>query len=216
MARKMDRDDDEAKIASGLDFLFADTREDLDRGRRVNWDTFNNKAVAAIRPTLEEVFAVVFLLLIIREGTASGSALWARQQSTQIATSLTARMRGQIEGGAEPSRVLTNGRASSVAATEVTRAISAGERAAREANARDAPRAPDGPPGPPEPTKELPRSLAIRDGLVSTWNTEEDERVCPICNPLDGLREEAWIREFPFGPPAHPQCRCWLTYEDRG
>ena len=47
------------------------------------------------------------------------------------------------------------------------------------------------------------------------WNTNVDELVCPICGPLHN--EIAPIREpFPSGnglwrPPAHPNCRCWLT-----
>ena len=45
------------------------------------------------------------------------------------------------------------------------------------------------------------------------WNTGVDELVCPICGPLHnvivGLDET-----FPGGfrvPPAHPNCRCWIT-----
>lgn len=39
------------------------------------------------------------------------------------------------------------------------------------------------------------------------WNTQRDERVCPICGPKDGniyvIGGEA--------PPAHPRCRCWVS-----
>jgi SPP1 gp7 family putative phage head morphogenesis protein len=45
------------------------------------------------------------------------------------------------------------------------------------------------------------------------WNTNVDEAVCPICGPLHnvvvGLNES-----YPGGlsePPAHPNCRCWIT-----
>lgn len=37
------------------------------------------------------------------------------------------------------------------------------------------------------------------------WFTMEDERVCPICGPLDG--KQFPIDQFP-AQPAHPQCRC--------
>jgi SPP1 gp7 family putative phage head morphogenesis protein len=67
-------------------------------------------------------------------------------------------------------------------------------------------------------------------GLVSakTWNTANDERVCPICGPLHGqvvnlesnfsLDQLALPPEMAlsgneyiyFHPPAHPNCRCWL------
>ena len=56
------------------------------------------------------------------------------------------------------------------------------------------------------------------------WNTARDERVCPICGPLDGkivsidsgwsADEEGAIVESDLGllaPPAHTNCRCWLT-----
>jgi hypothetical protein len=47
---------------------------------------------------------------------------------------------------------------------------------------------------------------------VQVWMTAPDERLCPICEDLDGA--EAKLGEsFPGGiqgPPAHPQCRCSL------
>jgi len=45
------------------------------------------------------------------------------------------------------------------------------------------------------------------------WVTAGDERVCPICAPLDG--EKAGLYEdFPEGdPPAHPMCRCGLVLD---
>jgi HK97 family phage portal protein len=58
------------------------------------------------------------------------------------------------------------------------------------------------------------------------WNTAADERVCPICGPLNGqvvgidarfddalpddVREQFRNTTFEI-PPAHPRCRCWLT-----
>lgn len=53
------------------------------------------------------------------------------------------------------------------------------------------------------------------------WRTAMDERVCPICGPLENRVvsiEGAWdvniprreIREYLFSPPAHVNCRCWL------
>jgi len=45
------------------------------------------------------------------------------------------------------------------------------------------------------------------------WNTANDELVCSICGPLNGT--VVGITEpFPGGimlPPAHPNCRCWIT-----
>ena len=43
------------------------------------------------------------------------------------------------------------------------------------------------------------------------WVTYRDDRVCPICGPLHNTYEDAWQLEFPDGPPAHVNCRCWLA-----
>lgn len=41
------------------------------------------------------------------------------------------------------------------------------------------------------------------------WHTRLDERVCPICEPNEGLRKsEGWTAD---GIPAHPRDRCWTT-----
>jgi len=48
---------------------------------------------------------------------------------------------------------------------------------------------------------------------VQRWLTAEDERVCPICGPLDHMTEDAWLAEFPTGPPAHVNCRCVTVVE---
>lgn len=57
------------------------------------------------------------------------------------------------------------------------------------------------------------------------WRTAADERVCPICGPLNGQTvriDEAFERFLPdealdmvrrsfSSPPAHPRCRCWVV-----
>jgi hypothetical protein len=47
---------------------------------------------------------------------------------------------------------------------------------------------------------------------LATWVTAKDDRVCPICAPLDGLGERSWRIDFPSGPPAHINCRCYLHW----
>ena len=72
---------------------------------------------------------------------------------------------------------------------------------------------------------EVTRAYAEANGMVwrrlgeqgiifkREWRTARDERVCPVCGPLDGVivgLEE----KFPgglAGPPAHPRCRCWVV-----
>ncbi len=58
--------------------------------------------------------------------------------------------------------------------------------------------------------------LVTGSTVIAIWNTEHDDRVCPICEPLDDQPEEVWQDDFPGGPPAHPNCRCTLSYEVTG
>lgn len=44
------------------------------------------------------------------------------------------------------------------------------------------------------------------------WRTAEDERVCPICGPLDRQTADRNDGFDDVGfPPAHPRCRCWIV-----
>ena len=52
--------------------------------------------------------------------------------------------------------------------------------------------------------------------FVRYWNTNKDEKVCPLCGPLDRQPERSWASNFPGGPPAHPRCRCMTTLEFKG
>ena len=40
------------------------------------------------------------------------------------------------------------------------------------------------------------------------WQTAEDERTCPICQPLDG---KIFVVGKDPGPTQHPDCRCWTV-----
>lgn len=52
--------------------------------------------------------------------------------------------------------------------------------------------------------------------MVRIWQTSHDERVCPICGPLHDQPEQVWAKQFPAGPPAHVNCRCWTTLHYAG
>jgi len=48
---------------------------------------------------------------------------------------------------------------------------------------------------------------------IQRWLTAEDERVCPVCGPLDHTVEDTWRETMPDGPPAHVRCRCRTVVE---
>lgn len=45
------------------------------------------------------------------------------------------------------------------------------------------------------------------------WFTRSDRHVCSVCSPLHRTLRDVWERDFPQGPPAHPNCRCWIEFE---
>lgn len=54
---------------------------------------------------------------------------------------------------------------------------------------------------------------AIAIGIDLVWRTEMDDRVCKVCDPLNGTGPDTWRHQFPAGPPAHPRCRCDLEQD---
>jgi hypothetical protein len=90
---------------------------------------------------------------------------------------------GQLRSDLE--RYYSPVRAEMIAVTETTRAAVEGERALVDA---------------------LQKESGI--AMVPIWQTSNDERVCPICGPKHGKP----ITDGQY-PPAHPRCRCWVTYE---
>lgn len=47
--------------------------------------------------------------------------------------------------------------------------------------------------------------------MVRAWKTGADEKVCPVCAPLEGKTEDEWPDDLKDGPPAHVKCRCGAT-----
>lgn len=80
-------------------------------------------------------------------------------------------------------------RAASIGVTNTTAAASAGEYAAGE-------------------EFEMETGRLLR----AYWTTERDGKVCPICKPLDGKSATVFEVDFPSGPPAHVNCRCYLEW----
>lgn len=87
--------------------------------------------------------------------------------------------------------IFSEQRAEMIATTEITRAYAQGQKeAGRE-------------------MKEQFPDLTI----IKTWFTNNDDRVCDICGPLEGKTAEL-DEDFEPGitePPAHVGCRCWIS-----
>lgn len=82
-------------------------------------------------------------------------------------------------------------RALRVAVTEVTRAYAEANQIAAD-----------------ELAKEWPSVQVVKE-----WHTNNDDRVCPLCGPLDGRQVGPGESFGEFeNPPAHPNCRCWVTH----
>lgn len=85
-------------------------------------------------------------------------------------------------------------RSEMIAVTEVTRAASEGQRMV---------------------IAELEAQGAT---MLGVFNTARDEKVCPICSPLNGKRSTVAGRNPDFDgqgmPPLHVRCRCWVSFEN--
>ena len=96
-----------------------------------------------------------------------------------------------VEDDDNNERAFSRERAELIAITEITRSRSAGELAAAE----------------------LLEDLDIK--VTGAWMTRQDELVCSICGPLHMTPESYWREFFPNGSPAHPRCRCGLSWKEK-
>lgn len=147
---------------------------------------------SAVQPVLGEVYWVAAMRLSMAMGweidgdkaTRDGDA-WAQAYAKTLALEVERSSRGM-----SPDYILSGERAQAIAVTEVTRAVTAGEDWARA----------------------FAVAVLLLEPPKRIWHTAGDDLVCPVCEPLDGEPEERWSVDIPFGPPAHPYCRCYLDY----
>lgn len=129
--------------------------------------------------------------------TNSKAAAWARQYAYDLISDIDdvtrstlrnvistfADVPGMTIGDVVDRLPYDETRAERIAVTEVTRAYSEADRLVGEQLREEYPDVP----------------------AVTTWYTNNDDLVCPVCAPKNGKRVED------ERPPAHPNCRCWVV-----
>ncbi len=125
----------------------------------------------------------------------TNAADWAANYAAQLAKGITDTTRDMVQesladwvgsGDPLPDLIDTLGplfgpdRAELIAVTEATRAFAEGNRLAWQES-------------------------GMVDGI--RWMTTNDDLVCDICGPLDGVQMPLDSVDI---PPAHPRCRCWI------
>jgi SPP1 gp7 family putative phage head morphogenesis protein len=138
-------------------------------------------------PSLIRLTGSESVIRTTREGVAELVALWER---------------GELPGGRGLPDLMqalelyfTPQRARRIAVTEATRVYAEANRTAWLNSYAD---------------EEMTQAKGI---VAMRWNTARDERVCPICEPLNG-KVVLVNGGFPVEggiPPAHPGCRCGLS-----
>lgn len=136
-----------------------------------------------------------------REMHESAGYTWAARYLKSLAQEMADSLRARVDAielapetnfADELLRIFSAERDAVIAATETTRAQVAGEYGAAHRWNR----------------------LHPEQQIEPRWRTEHDEKTCWICDPLDNQREVTYGIEFPTGPPAHPNCRCWLDWSE--
>jgi hypothetical protein len=192
--------------------------------QRFPFDAFHSDLHAAIQPVLADTHQAAGgqlneqAELGLPDESLSGTARhWSGQYGNALAGEIVAKTRDRFDKAADRRRKTiaegksheeieaiddTGGsfdesRAANIGVTETTRAITAGEGMAillyRRMSGRGV----------------SPNGWDLDDGI---WETAGDDDVCEDCDPLDDTGPDVWREEFPEGPPAHGNCRCFLRY----
>ena len=153
-------------------------------GLMLDWTLPNAEAVEWARRYSGEL--IKGINTVTKEGVRRSLAAWLDTPGSTM---------GDLFGTLDGMFAFGQSRAQMIGVTEVTRAYFEGNQAAARATETE--------------------------GLVKwqkKWQTNKDALVCTaLCEPLDGKSVVGTDKEFPdgggLGPPRHPRCRCWVTYE---
>ncbi len=178
-------------------------------GAVFNYGAFRGASVAALLPQLQQIMTEHALEIAAEVGIGfdpsiinARAAEWARRYTYDMVGGLVDKTRNDLQRlistfiespdmtHKQLAKLLepTFGevRSKMISVTETTRAYSAA-------------------------TVEYQQELAeLGLEMVRVWKTAADDRVCPICAPLDEAPEPSWPADFQDGehPPAHVNCRC--------
>ena len=192
----------EGELAAALLLSWDNAQSSLTRGEVPNWQEMEDQIRQRSDPVLQAA-SVAAAILLFQEMTSSTAGLppgyrVPNTQASAMAQSLTSTRQNEYASTASgpefdpdafADRWFSPAVAHSIAATEVTTAVGAGEASMRQQF----------------------ESLGVR--MEAVWNNDPRSNVCAICLALDGLVESEWPAEARPGPPRHPNCRCYLTYQ---
>ena len=209
MADIPDRTAREERLAAAIEGVLAPARTALRRGESVDWSGVETRLLGPITDEIAATFAVMLLLWwdddplgrltsfqrppdsavgTVAAGYATSRAAAIARALAQTGREVAATYRGSPIPDGESSGI-DPGRIKVISVTETTAAGTTGEEVGR-------------------------RDIESRTGtrVEGTWITAGDDRVCPVCLPLDGLVDDQWRRTAPTGPPLHPNCRCYILW----
>jgi hypothetical protein len=190
----------EDKVAAALLLSWREPRKTALSGSEPDWRRMEAAIVDNVDPILREVALMAAMLML--QDAAGLTAVPKRfdgkvgtlvGRSAKLLAKRVVKTRKDSWRSMEPfdwqRDELGLDRASAVGVTEVTNAISLGEEAAKD-------------------------WIETTEGskLIAIWNIDPRSNVCKICLPLDGKTSAVWGADFPLGPPAHPNCRCFKTF----
>ena len=178
----------EARLQARLDQFHAKWEPRVQHGH-ANWEQYEQELTLLLLLYLPRVYDQMAGQAVAEFGgrQAVSGAAWSDVYASDLAQQIAGNTRQWSEAG-EMERAFGAGRSETISATETTRAATEGEESV---------------------LADLRKQGAA---ITSLWRTSEDERVCPICRPLDGEDQHLWSQKFSMGPPAHPRCRCWLEH----
>jgi len=202
----IDRNKGEKEVTAAILLVLLAMQDTFDwYGRGGSWQEFENQIVTALEEPLAKTYRDSATDLADRYKAAEpgaygeGAEQWAGQRAREIAASMRAGTEKRVEAARERSTpetfkdelsgIFNRSRAESVAVTEITVSITAGER-------------------------DAAKRLEDEENLlmVAVWRTEQDSSVCPVCRPMHGKPESEWPEALRDGPPAHPNCRCQIEW----